>query len=140
MRGRSIGHVGPALTASAATVMGGIGMMVFAKFGKFHDAGIAVTLGLSVSLCVVLTFTTSLLRLAGRWAFWPKKFAAAAPTHPRPGPGAIFAWFSWESLARRCCVARPDLVFYRAIDGPAGDRRHHQRRPSRLRFHPPPSG
>ena len=69
---RTIGHIGPALAASAATVLFGIGMMAFAKFGKFHHAGIAVSFSLAVGLCVVLTFTTSLLRLAGRWAFWPK--------------------------------------------------------------------
>jgi RND superfamily putative drug exporter len=68
----AIGHIGPALVASAATVMCGIGMMVFAKFGKFHHAGISVAFSVAVSLCVVLTFTTSILRLAGRWAFWPR--------------------------------------------------------------------
>ena len=56
----TIDKVGEALVFTAATVMCGIGMMVFAQFGKFHHAGIAVTIGLFVSLCVVLTFTTSL--------------------------------------------------------------------------------
>ncbi|HZZ79909.1 MAG TPA: MMPL family transporter [Gemmataceae bacterium] len=32
---QALRHVGPALTASAATVIFGIGMMVFARFGKF---------------------------------------------------------------------------------------------------------
>src|SRR6185369_1818471 len=47
-----------------------IGMMVFAQFGKFREAGIGISLALCVVLCAALTFTPALLRLAGRWAFW----------------------------------------------------------------------
>ena len=68
---KAIENVGPALTASAATVMFGIGMMAFARFGKFHHAGITVAFSLFVGLCTVLTFTTTLLRLTGPLAFWP---------------------------------------------------------------------
>src|SRR5262249_38103723 len=45
--------------------------------GKFREAGIAIPLSLFIVLLAALTFTTSLLRLAGRWAFWPYL--------PRPG-------------------------------------------------------
>lgn len=68
---RSLGRVGAALTASAGTVMCGIGMMVFAEFGKFQQAGVAITFGLFVVLCAALTFTPAVLRWTGRWAFWP---------------------------------------------------------------------
>ncbi len=101
----SVAHVGPALTASAATVIFGIGMMIFARFGKFHDAGIAIAFSLAVSLCVVLTFTTSLLRLAGRWAFWPRALSAADPSaelgNLRAEPAWLakhLTWFSWDAL------------------------------------------
>jgi putative drug exporter of the RND superfamily len=67
----AIGNVGAALTASAATVMFGIGMMFFAQFGKFREAGIAIPLTLFLVLCATLTFSPALLRLAGKWAFWP---------------------------------------------------------------------
>lgn len=67
----ALGKVGAALTASAGTVMCGIGMMVFAEFGKFRQAGVAITLSLFVCLCAALTLTPALLRLFGRWAFWP---------------------------------------------------------------------
>jgi putative drug exporter of the RND superfamily len=69
--------VGAALVASALTVMAGIGTMVFARFGKFREAGAAIPLSIGLVLLAALTFSPSLLRLAGRWAFWPRR--------PRPG-------------------------------------------------------
>lgn len=70
---RAVGGVGSAVTASAATVIGGIGMMYFAEFGKFRQAGLVIPLSLTLVLCASLTFSPALLRLAGRWAFWPQK-------------------------------------------------------------------
>ncbi len=67
----ALGKVGAALTASAGTVICGIGMMSFAEFGKFRQAGHGITLGLFIVLLTALTFTPALLRLTGRWAFWP---------------------------------------------------------------------
>ncbi len=67
----TVARVGAAITASAATVICGIGMLAFAKFGKIHEAGIVIPLALSVALLSTLTFASSLLRLTGHWAFWP---------------------------------------------------------------------
>lgn len=67
----SIGRVGSAVSASAATEIIGIGMLSFAQFGKFQQAGISISLGLLVMFCASLTLTPGLLRLTGRWAFWP---------------------------------------------------------------------
>ncbi|MFK7819572.1 MAG: MMPL family transporter [Planctomycetaceae bacterium] len=67
----SMSRVGAAITASAGTVMCGIGMMVFAEFGKFQQAGVAITFGLAIVLLASLTFTPAFLRLFGKWAFWP---------------------------------------------------------------------
>ncbi|MCA9044026.1 MAG: MMPL family transporter [Planctomycetaceae bacterium] len=68
---RSITRVGAALATSAGTSIVGIGMMVAAEFGKFRQAGIAISFGLFVVLCFALTFTPSFLLLLGRWVFWP---------------------------------------------------------------------
>jgi RND superfamily putative drug exporter len=117
---RAIGHVGPALAASAATVIFGIGMMMFAKFGKFHHAGIAVAFSLVVSLCVVLTFTTSLLRLAGRWAFWPKRAGSVSDErgkrrHREGAPGSPLSThhslLSWDALGR-ALLRRPASIWF----------------------------
>ncbi|HET6426534.1 MAG TPA: MMPL family transporter [Planctomycetaceae bacterium] len=72
------GYVGAAIAASAGTVICGIGMMIFAEFGKFHEAGIAITFGLVIVLAACLSFTPALLSLFGRWVFWPKMTAESA--------------------------------------------------------------
>jgi RND superfamily putative drug exporter len=107
---KAIGHVGPALAASAATVIFGIGMMVFAQFGKFHHAGIAVAISLAISLCVVLTFTTSLLRLAGRWAFWPRTLADSAEAMPGDGHRWLPRFLSWNALGD-ALLRRPAMIW-----------------------------
>lgn len=71
------GYVGAAIAASAGTVICGIGMMIFAEFGKFHDAGIAITFGLVIVLFACLTFTPALLSFFGRWVFWPRMTAVS---------------------------------------------------------------
>jgi RND superfamily putative drug exporter len=67
----ALGKVGGTITASAATVICGIAMLAFAKFGKYHQAGITIPMSLFIVLLSALTFSPSLLRLTGRWAFWP---------------------------------------------------------------------
>ncbi len=67
----SIEKVGAALATSAGTSIVGIGMMGFSEFGKFRQAGFAISFGLAVVLCFALTFTPSLLIIFGKWAFWP---------------------------------------------------------------------
>jgi RND superfamily putative drug exporter len=68
---RSIGKVGAALAASAGTSGVGIGMMAFAEFGKFEEAGVAIFFSLMICLLTALTFAPSIIRLCGKWAFWP---------------------------------------------------------------------
>jgi RND superfamily putative drug exporter len=86
---RAVGGVGAALLASAATVMCGIGMMVFAQFGKFREAGIAIPLSLLFVLCATLTFSPAFLRLTGRWAFWPERLKD--PADKPEAPAKAFA-------------------------------------------------
>ena len=67
----SIEKVGEALVASAGTVICGIGMMMFADFGKFAQAGTTIPIALIIVLTASLTFTPAILRMTGQWAFWP---------------------------------------------------------------------
>jgi len=93
----SIAKVGEALVASAGTVICGIGMMIFADFGKFRQAGIAITIGLVIVLIASLTFTPALLRLAGRWSFWPH----VATRRVRSSGGWVSATGLMASLLRK---------------------------------------
>ncbi|WP_417847196.1 MMPL family transporter [Thalassoglobus sp.] len=68
---RSIRKIGAALATSAGTSIIGIGMMTFAEFGKFRQAGIAIAIGLLVAVCFAVTFAPALLLLLRHWAFWP---------------------------------------------------------------------
>jgi len=67
----SVARVGAALATSAGTSICGIGMMMFAEFGKFQQAGLAISLGLTIVLFTALTMTPALLHLAKRAVFWP---------------------------------------------------------------------
>lgn len=67
----ALAKVGSALAASAGTTMCGIGMMSFAEFGKFQQAGIAISFGLFICLATSLTLAPAVLRIFGRFAFWP---------------------------------------------------------------------
>lgn len=107
---RTIVSVGPAVTAAAGTVILGIGMMIFAQFGKFHEAGISISFTLLIILCAALTFAVSLLRMMGRWAFWPEPPALAG--QPDPPLGLLGRWVHrltihaalqrfWEWLAQQ---------------------------------------
>jgi RND superfamily putative drug exporter len=81
----AIAHVGGAITASAATVICGIGMLTVARFGKVHQAGMVIPLALFIVLIAALTFSAALLRLTGRWAFWPQRLgepAGMSASHP----------------------------------------------------------
>ncbi len=103
----AVGKVGAALTASAATVTIGIGMMTFASFGQFHQAGIAISASLVLTLCAVLTLAPALLRLAGPWAFWPHTHWTARSASTIAGVGSA-AW--WTKLAN-ALQRRPGTIW-----------------------------
>src|SRR5579862_4348697 len=70
---RSVGGVGGALTASAGTVICGLGLMALAEFAKVRCGGPAIAISLAVALAASLTLTPALLRILGPIAFWPSK-------------------------------------------------------------------
>jgi RND superfamily putative drug exporter len=93
----SLSKVGHALVASAGTVICGIFMMYFAEFGKFSQAGIAITIALIIVLVAALTFSPSLLRLTRHWAFWPR----VSGTSLSKTAGWVTATSLWSRLLDR---------------------------------------
>ena len=120
---RSIRRVGAALATSAGTSICGIGMMGFAEFGKFRQAGFAISFGLFVVLCVAMTFTPAFLLLLEKWAFWPdirrEKPTQSAGWMPAPSLWARIRdqrWLEriWEGIAVRL-QQRPGAIFLGTI-------------------------
>jgi RND superfamily putative drug exporter len=116
----AVGGVGAALVASAATVIGGIGMLVFARFGRFREAGLAIPLSLALVLLGTLTFSPALLRLAGRWAFWPYHRPAPRPADA-PAPQGWRAWLTggaveraWERVGH-AVLRRPGVILLATV-------------------------
>ncbi len=91
-------RVAPILVTSAAAVIVACALMGFARFGLFGDSGPALAIGVAVVLAAVLSLAPALMRLAGRWLFWP-----AGPRRT-PGPGR-----AWAAIAR-ASVRRPAWV------------------------------
>ena len=98
---RSIRAVGGPLAASAGTVICGLSMMGFAEFAKIRCAGPVIGLALGVGLAASLTLTPALMRLFGRFVFWPSRVA----TDGRPRVGDRI----WDWISRRV-VARPGWI------------------------------
>jgi RND superfamily putative drug exporter len=105
---RSVGGVGGALTASAGTVICGLGLMGLAEFAKVRCGGPAIAIGLAVALAASLTLTPALLRILGRWVFWPMGLVRPVQLsiHLRQSPrrGGV-----WERISH-VVVARPLLI------------------------------
>ncbi|MDG1893847.1 MAG: MMPL family transporter [Fuerstiella sp.] len=113
-------RVGSALAASAGTTMCGIGMMWFAEFGKFQQAGIAIAFGLLMTLCAALTLTPAILRLSGRWAFWPsvpaQRPATGAGWVARPDKFSRLLAIGWKRIGR-LHLRRPWMMWLSSILG-----------------------
>jgi RND superfamily putative drug exporter len=109
---QALGKIGGPLTASAATVICGIGMLMIAQFGKFRQAGFGISFSVFMMLCATMTLTPALLRLAGRWAFWPRRIGAG-----RQGYEANRGWMGWNpfqglwELIGRAIERRPGTIW-----------------------------
>jgi RND superfamily putative drug exporter len=103
----AVAKVGPAVTASAGTVITGLAMMGFADFGKISQAGLGISFALAVVLVAALTLAPALLCLAGRWAVWPGRMT---PQHSGPTWNERFWTAMGHAIARR-----PGLVLVATV-------------------------
>ncbi len=122
-RGAAVAHsvaaVGGALTASAATVVCGLGLMGLAEFAKVRCGGPAIAVSLLVALVASLTLAPALLQILGPLAFWPRRpVAASGPLagseSDRKRAACGYGNRLWDRVSGYV-VSRPGLVFAVAV-------------------------
>lgn len=98
---RALEGVGHALIASAATVICGLGLMIFAEFVKVRCGGPAIAVSLAVALFASMSLTPAILYLLGPVVFWPGK---------PPGAGGMARSGMWDVISHMV-VARPRAIW-----------------------------
>jgi RND superfamily putative drug exporter len=72
-------RAGPAIFASAGTVILGMLCLVFADMNSTQGLGPVAAIGVGVALLAMVTLLPALLMIFGRWIFWPKRPAEGSP-------------------------------------------------------------
>jgi RND superfamily putative drug exporter len=75
-------RAGPAIIASASTVVIGMLCLLVAEMNSTRGMGPVLAIGIAVALIAMLTLLPALLVITGRWMFWPVRpsFGSAEPT------------------------------------------------------------
>ncbi|MBO0815457.1 MAG: MMPL family transporter, partial [Actinobacteria bacterium] len=75
-------RAGPAVIASAATVIAGMLCLLVAQSADISGLGPVAAIGIAVGLLAMITLLPALLVIAGRWIFWPvrPKYGSNEPT------------------------------------------------------------
>jgi RND superfamily putative drug exporter len=75
-------RAGPAIVASAGTVILALLTLSFAELNSTASMGPVLAIGVAVALLAMMTLLPALLVVTGRWVFWPVKpqYGSAEPT------------------------------------------------------------
>ncbi|MEW6226028.1 MAG: MMPL family transporter, partial [Chloroflexota bacterium] len=92
----TVRRIGAVISASAATVIVGLGSMAFAEFGMIQTMGPALAVAIFVTLVAGLTLAPALLAIFGHYLFWPLH----TRTRPDGEPGGLFAGLA-AAVSRR---------------------------------------
>jgi putative drug exporter of the RND superfamily len=95
-------RAGPAIFASASTVIMGMLCLLLADMNSTQGMGPVAAIGVGVGLLVMLTLLPALLVICGRWIFWPKR--------PLEGSAEPTATGIWARVGNRI-DRRPRLVW-----------------------------
>jgi putative drug exporter of the RND superfamily len=79
----TVRRIGAVITASAATVIVGLGSMAFGQFQMIQTTGPALAIAIFVTLIAGLTFTPALLGVFGHYLFWPRHERDESAVNPR---------------------------------------------------------
>jgi putative drug exporter of the RND superfamily len=80
--GIALRRAGPAIVASAGTVIVSVLALVFAELNSTKGMGPVLAIGVVVGLLAMITLLPALLVIFGRWVFWPRRplYGSAEPT------------------------------------------------------------
>ena len=78
-------RAGPAIVASAATVVIGMLALLAAEMNSTKGMGPVAAIGITVGLLAMLTLLPALLVIVGRWVFWPVRPAFGSADHTETG-------------------------------------------------------
>ncbi|HEX7268345.1 MAG TPA: MMPL family transporter [Streptosporangiaceae bacterium] len=95
-------RAGPAILASAGTVILAMLALVIAELNSTSGMGPVLAIGVGVALLAMLTLLPALLVSCGRWVFWP-----ARPAFGSPEPTARGGW----ARVGRAIAVRPRLTW-----------------------------
>ncbi|MGZ6270024.1 MAG: MMPL family transporter, partial [Candidatus Limnocylindrales bacterium] len=83
----TVRRIGAVITASAATVIVGLGSMAFGDYGMIQTTGPALALAIAITLLAGLTLSPALLAIFGHYVFWPRH----ERSHTAAGGDGLFA-------------------------------------------------
>ncbi len=95
-------RAGPAIVASAATVVISLLTLSLAELNSTASLGPVLAIGVAVALASMMTLLPALLVICGRWVFWPAK-----PSYGSPEPTTRGLW---ARIGQRIAV-RPRVVW-----------------------------
>src|SRR5215470_3734279 len=85
-------RAGPAIIASAATVIAGMLCLLVAESADISGLGPVAAIGIALGLLAMITLLPALLVIVGRWIFWPVR--------PRYGSGEPTSRGIWARIGR----------------------------------------
>ena len=74
-------RAGPAIWASAATVIAGMLCLIFADLNSTAGLGPVAAIGIGIGLLAMVTLLPALLAIFGRWMFWPVRPSFGSDDH-----------------------------------------------------------
>ncbi|MEO6471780.1 MAG: MMPL family transporter, partial [Aeromicrobium sp.] len=93
-------RAGPAIFASAGTVVLGMLCLLAAEMNSTKGLGPVCAIGVGVGVLAMLTLLPALLVIVGRWVFWPAKPAEGTADPTDTGPWAkVGIWISGKPRA-----------------------------------------
>ena len=94
---RALHRAGPAVIASASTVVLSMLCLLAAEMNSTNGLGPVAAVGVAVALLAMTTLFPALLLITGRWIFWP-----TIPHHGSPDPTRSGLWArTGQRIARR---------------------------------------